>query len=355
MDRSSIDSNYAWLLPTLEVYHAGSEVVLRDTECEATYTQRTPELLAALELIDGSRSLAELLQAGPVMASLLSQLLDNGWLVQLSRPLAAVTGDDDVRSRQLSYFAHVQRFLPDLAFDELAPKRVLIVGTGGIGSHLAMNLAGSGVKKFHLNDMDTVSASNLNRQVYFTRQDVGTYKVTALARAMSERFSDLDIQTCTQNHDHSSQAALPECDAIVVCGERETIWSRPELVQDTPMLMAGYFGSTSAVGPCVLPGVGPSWSELMGDRAQTLGARTPQHRVSRPRAWNSSGAAINCTTAGLLVEATLRMLAPSLGGPILVNERLELDMRTLTSTRISFSRPQTPASPTATPPSVAAE
>ncbi|MEY4544676.1 MAG: hypothetical protein RL685_871 [Pseudomonadota bacterium] len=354
MNRARIDSTYAWLLPTLEVYHAGSEVVLRDTECEATYTQRTTELLSALELIDGSRSLTELLQRGPIMASLISQLQANGWLVQLSRPLAAVTGDDDVRSRQLSYFAHLQRSLPDLAFDEVAPKRVLIVGTGGIGCHLAMNLAGSGVKKFYLNDMDTVSSSNLNRQVYFTRHDVGTYKVTALARAMSERFGDLDIQTCTQNHDHSSQAALPECDAIVVCGERETIWTRPELVQGTPMLMAGYLGSTSVVGPCVLPGVGPSWSELMRDRARTLGTRIPQHKITRPRAWNSSGAAINCTTGGLLVEATLRMLAPSLGGPILVNERLELDMRTLTSTRISFSRPQASTSP-ATPPSVAAE
>lgn len=344
MNRAHIDQNYPWLLPTLEVYHAGSNVVLRDTEREATYTQHTTELLAALELIDGSRSLAELLQQGPIMTSLLAQLLANGWLVQLSRPLAAVTGDDDVRSRQLSYFAHVQRFLPDLAFDEVAPKRVLIVGTGGIGCHLAMNLAGSGVKKFYLNDMDTVSASNLNRQVYFTRHDVGTYKVTALARAMSERFSDLDIQTCTQNHDHSQQTALPECDAIVVCGERETIWSLPELVQNTPMLMAGYFGSTSAVGPCVLPGVGPSWSDLMRDRARMLGVRTAQYKITRPRAWNSSGAAINCTTAGLLIEATLRMLAPSLGGPILVNERMELDMRTLTSTRISFSRPTTSTS-----------
>lgn len=260
MDEQNVAENYVWLLPTLQIYDEGSSVVLRDTEREARLTGHTSELLRALELIDGNRQLAELLLLGPLMGSLLAELAENDWLVQLSRPLASVASDDDPRSRQLSYFAHMQRFQPDRAFDELAAKRVLIVGTGGIGSHLAVNLAGSGVKRFVLSDPDIVSSSNLNRQVYFTRRDIGSLKVQALARALQERYCDLEIETSTLDHDTCQGAALPACDAVVVCGERESIWTRPNLVEGVPLLMAGYFGGIAVVGPCLLPNVRPTWS-----------------------------------------------------------------------------------------------
>jgi molybdopterin-synthase adenylyltransferase len=337
MDEQSVTQNYAWLLPTLEVYDDGASLVLRDTVRQARFTRYRSDLLHALQLIDGSRTVDELLQLGPLMGSLLAELVDHDWLVQLSQPLASVASDEDARSRQLSYFAHIQRFQPDRAFAELAAKRVLIIGTGGIGCHLAINLAGSGVKKFVLSDPDTVSPSNLNRQVYFTRKDVGVLKVEALKRALLERFCGMEIETSTVDHDTSEDASLPDCDAVVVCGERESIWKRPQLVAGVPLLMAGYFGGASVVGPCLLPGVRPTWTELMQGRASGLAARPAVHRVSRRAAWNSSGAAINCATAGLLLEATVRMLAPSLGGAILVHERMEMDMRTLVSSRVRFT------------------
>jgi hypothetical protein len=205
-----------------------------------------------------------------------------------------------------------------------------------------MNLAGSGVKRFVLSDPDVVSTSNLNRQVYFTRRDVGSLKVQALARALAERFDDLDVITSTVDHDVAPDAPLPDCDAVVVCGERESIWSRPELVKGKPLLMAGYFGSRAVVGPCMMPGRSPSWSELVSDRGAHPRASAPSSQVRREAAWNSSGASINCAAGGLLAEATLRMLAPTLGGPILLAERVEVDMRTLEHSRVSF-HPNEPA------------
>lgn len=337
MSEQHIDQLYPWLLPTLTIHRDGDQLLLRDFEREAVYTRHAGELVAALELIDGSHSLGELLRSSPTVAGLLADLADNDWLVQLSRPLDVITADDDARSRQLSYFAHLQRFLPDRAFEELALRRVLIVGTGGIGSHLAMNLAGSGVKRITLNDPDIVSQSNLNRQLYFTRRDVGVLKVRALERALHERFDDLELETSTVDHDLAPEAPLPSCDAIVVCGELESIWSRPDHVRGVPLLMAGYFGSTAVVGPCIVPGVAPTWSELMTGRERARGARVRANQITRPHTWNSSGAAVNCAAGGLLVEATVRLLAPSLGGPILVHERLELDMRTLSSTRFDVA------------------
>lgn len=336
MSHEQLEQSYPWLLPTLEVHAEPARLLLRDTERESVFRERTPELLDALELFDGSRRLDEVINGGPVVLGLLAELMDSNWVVWLSKPLAEITRDHDPKSRQLSYFAHIQRYFPERAFAELATQRVLIVGTGGVGSHLAMNLAGSGVKRFALSDPDVVSTSNLNRQVYFTRRDVGSLKVEALARALAERFDELDVVTSTVDHDVAPEAPLPACDAVVVCGERESIWSRPELVNGKPLLMAGYFGSRAVVGPCMMPGRSPSWRELVSGRGEKNLAGASSSQVRREAAWNSSGASINCTAGGLLAEATLRMLAPALGGPILLAERLELDMRTLECSRVSF-------------------
>lgn len=62
--------------------------------------------------------------------------------------------------------------------------RVLIVGAGGLGSPCALYLAAAGVGTIGLADDDTVSLSNLQRQILFRTADVGHSKVEAGAEAL---------------------------------------------------------------------------------------------------------------------------------------------------------------------------
>ena len=54
---------------------------------------------------------------------------------------------------------------------------MLILGVGGLGSSVLMNVLRLGVKKVILVDYDVVDIHNLNRQIMFGVDDVGKGKV----------------------------------------------------------------------------------------------------------------------------------------------------------------------------------
>jgi len=60
----------------------------------------------------------------------------------------------------------------------------LVLGAGGIGSAVAFALARLGVSKIILWDFDTVDVTNLNRQILFSKEQVGLLKVEAAAEGL---------------------------------------------------------------------------------------------------------------------------------------------------------------------------
>ena len=76
----------------------------------------------------------------------------------------------------------------------LADKKVLIVGCGGLGGHLAENMLRIGVGHITVADPDCFEASNLNRQILSTEPLLGTSKAEAAAARAKEVNPDADFR-----------------------------------------------------------------------------------------------------------------------------------------------------------------
>lgn len=80
--------------------------------------------------------------------------------------------------------------------EKLQNATVAVFGIGGVGGYVVEALARSGVGSFDLIDSDTVSISNLNRQIIATMDTVGQYKVDV----MKERILSINPEAKVTVH-----------------------------------------------------------------------------------------------------------------------------------------------------------
>ena len=79
--------------------------------------------------------------------------------------------------------------------ERLSATRVAVFGVGGVGGYVVEALVRAGVGALDLFDPDTVSLTNLNRQIIALRSTVGQYKTDVAAARASDINPDVKIQT----------------------------------------------------------------------------------------------------------------------------------------------------------------
>lgn len=101
--------------------------------------------------------------------------------------------------------AEVERYARHLVLREvggqgqqkLKAAKVLMIGAGGLGAPAALYLAAAGVGTIGLVDQDTVSLSNLQRQVLYATAHVGRPKVEAAVEHLSALNPHTNVETHT--------------------------------------------------------------------------------------------------------------------------------------------------------------
>jgi molybdopterin/thiamine biosynthesis adenylyltransferase len=92
----------------------------------------------------------------------------------------------DLKDEQLERYARhiILREVGGVGQAKLLGARVLVVGAGGLGSPVILYLAAAGVGTIGVVDFDTVSLSNLQRQIAHGTSDVGRLKTDSVADAV---------------------------------------------------------------------------------------------------------------------------------------------------------------------------
>src|SRR5204862_4162193 len=119
-----------------------------------------------------------------------------------AKPAASLSNEEILR-----YSRHL--IMPEVGMEgqlKLKNAKVLLIGTGGLGSPLGLYLAAAGVGTLGLVDFDVVDYSNLQRQIIHGTKDVGRPKL----ESARDRILDINPHTKIELHEAmlSSENAL---------------------------------------------------------------------------------------------------------------------------------------------------
>ncbi len=94
---------------------------------------------------------------------------------------------------------------------------VLVVGCGAVGSFALEALARAGVGRLIIVDCDTVSRTNINRQLFAVESTIGQPKITAAAKRLHDINPDIDITEvdCVIDADTASAVAALNFDFAI--------------------------------------------------------------------------------------------------------------------------------------------
>ena len=123
------------------------------------------------------------------------------------------------REELIRYGRHVS--IPEVGMEgqrRLRASSVLIVGAGGLGSPAALYLAAAGVGRLGLVDHDRVELSNLQRQVLYDTDSVGTPKLASARTRLAGLNPDVAVETFEARLDSGNALEILEGWDFVIDG-----------------------------------------------------------------------------------------------------------------------------------------
>ena len=127
--------------------------------------------------------------------------------------------NDLSREEVLRYSRHL--LIPEVGLEgqrKLKAASVLLVGTGGLGSPIALYLAAAGVGRIGLVDYDVVDSSNLQRQVIHTTSRLDTLKVESARCQMLDLNPYIQVETYNEIFNAQNAGQIASSYDILVDG-----------------------------------------------------------------------------------------------------------------------------------------
>jgi len=143
----------------------------------------------------------------------------------------------------ITQFSRSELLLGEASTAKLQKSRVAIFGIGGVGGYIVEALARAGVGTLDLIDNDTVSLSNINRQIVALHSTLGEAKVEAAARRARDinQNINININKCFYLTENKQQFDFKQYDYIA--DAIDTVAGKISLVEEafnvgTPIISA---------------------------------------------------------------------------------------------------------------------
>ncbi len=95
----------------------------------------------------------------------------------------------------INQFSRTELLLGKDSMEKLFNSRVAVFGIGGVGGHTVEALVRSGIGTVDIIDNDTVSLTNINRQLFATHKTIGKYKVDVAKERLLEINPNVTVNT----------------------------------------------------------------------------------------------------------------------------------------------------------------
>lgn len=115
--------------------------------------------------------------------------------------------------------------------NDIYNKKVLIIGLGGVGSYAVEALARSGISNLIIVDNDTISLSNLNRQLMSYHNNIGKFKTDEIEKRILSINPNAKVKKITEFIDLNNINKLFETEIDYVVDACDTLIVKLELIR----------------------------------------------------------------------------------------------------------------------------
>jgi tRNA A37 threonylcarbamoyladenosine dehydratase len=129
---------------------------------------------------------------------------------------------------------------------EIADKKVIIFGIGGVGSWCAESLIRTGIKHLTLVDSDRVCITNINRQLHATTQTVGEVKTDVLKKRLLEINPSAEITALQKIYEPATSDSFELDSYDYIIDAIDSLSNKIDLIRKATRTKAVFFSSMGA-------------------------------------------------------------------------------------------------------------